>query len=113
MDLIATRAVSTVNHYLATFSGVLYWCENNRYCTDLGKHCIRFTNSSKDPDLRYLEEYNTLLEKGCLHPIDKAAVTIAVYTGLRPGELLSLAVEGVSPDFSKIDCSRQSRIHSE
>ena len=25
VDLIATRAVSTVNHYLATFSGFLYW----------------------------------------------------------------------------------------
>jgi len=102
VDLIATRAVSTVNHYLATFSGFLYWCENNRYCTDLGKHCIRFTKSSKDPDPLSFEEYNTLLEKGCLHPIDKAAVTIAVYTGLRPGELLSLAVEDIAPDFSKI-----------
>lgn len=26
-----------------------------------------------------------LIEKGCLHPIDKAAVTVAVYSGLRFG----------------------------
>lgn len=101
-DLVATRAVSTVNHYLATFAGFLYWCENNRYCGELGKHCVRFTKSNKDPDPLTFEEYDTLLDKGCLHPIDKAAVTVAVYTGLRPGELLALAVEDVAPDFSKI-----------
>src|SRR5690625_3800801 len=86
-DLIATRAVSTTNHYLATFAGFLYWCENNGYCGELGKHCVRFTKSNKDPDPLTFAEYQALLDKGCLHPIDKATVTQAVYTGLRPGEL--------------------------
>lgn len=105
-DLIATRAVSTVNHYLATFAGFLYWCENNNYCGELGKHCVRFTKSNKDPDPLTYEEYLTLLEKGCLHPIDKAAVTVAVYSGLRPAELLALAIEDVAPDLSKITVRR-------
>jgi integrase len=106
VDLIATRAVSTVNHYLATFSGFLYWCENNHYCSELGKHCTRFTKSIKDPDPLTYEEYLLLIEKGCLHPIDKATVTVAVYTGLRPGELCALAVEDVAPDFSRITVRR-------
>ncbi len=105
-DLIATRAVSTVNHYLATFSGFLYWCENNGYCAELGKHCVRFTKSNKDPDPLTYDEYRTLLDKGCLHPIDKASVTLAVYTGLRPGELLALAIEDVAPDLSRITVRR-------
>jgi integrase len=105
-DLIATRAVSTVNHYLATFAGFLYWCENNRYCSGLGKHCVRFTKSSKEPDPLTFDEYQALLDKGCLHPIDKAAVSVAVYTGLRPGELLALALEDVAPDLSKITVRR-------
>lgn len=105
-DLISTRAVSTVNHYLATFAGFLYWCENNHYCGELGKHCVRFTKSSKDPDPLTHEEYLTLIERGCQHPIDEAAVTVAVYTGLRPGELLALAVEDVATDFSKITVRR-------
>lgn len=50
VDLIATRAVFPVNHYLATFSGFLHWCENNGYCNELGMHCTRFTKSNKDPD---------------------------------------------------------------
>jgi len=105
-DLIATRAVSTVNHYLATFSGFLHWCENNGYCGELGKHCVRFTKSNKDPDPLSYEEYQALIDKGCLHPTDQAAVTLAVYTGLRPGELLALAVEDAAPDLSKITVRR-------
>jgi integrase len=106
VDLIATRAVSTANHYLATFAGFLYWCENNHYCGELGKHCARFTKNNKDPDPLTFEEYSVVIEKGCLHPIDRAAVTLAVYTGLRPGELLALAVEDVASDFSKITVRR-------
>src|SRR3546814_4186131 len=64
VDLIATRAVSTVNHYLATFAGFLYWCEDNGYCKDLAKHCTRFTKSHKDPDPLSFEEYQTLIDKG-------------------------------------------------
>lgn len=105
-DLIATRAVSTVNHYLATFAGFLHWCEHNHYCGELGKHCVRFTKSSKDPDPLTYEEYLTLIDRGCLHPVDKATVTMAVYTGLRPGELLALAIEDVAPDLSKITVRR-------
>lgn len=106
VDLIATRAVSTVNHYLATLAGFLYWCENNHYCEALGKHCIRFTKSNKDPDPLSYDEYQALIEKGCMHPIDKAAVTLAVYTGLRPGELLALAMEDVEPNLSWIKVRR-------
>jgi integrase len=106
VDLIATRAVSTVNHYLATFAGFLNWCEVNHYCQDLGKHCTRFTKSIKDPNPFSYEEYCDLIEKGCLHPIDKAAVTVAIYTGLRPGELLALAVEDVAADLSKLNVRR-------
>ncbi|MEH6541950.1 tyrosine-type recombinase/integrase [Halopseudomonas sp.] len=105
-DLISTRAVSTVNHYLATFSGFLYWCENNGYCGELGKHCVRFAKSNKDPDPLSFEEFQALIDKGCLHPTDRAAVTLAVYTGLRPGELLALALEDVAEDLSKITVRR-------
>ena len=105
-DLIATRAVSTTNHYLATFAGFLYWCENNHYCGELGKHCVRFTKSSKDPDPLTYEEFRALVDQGCTHPIDKAAVTVAIYTGLRPGELLALAVEDVAPDYNRLTVRR-------
>lgn len=106
VDLIATRAVSTVNHYLATFVGFLSWCEDNGYCQGLAKHCTRFAKSDKDPDPFSHDEFNQLIAQGCLHPIDKAAVTLAFYTGLRPGELCALAVEDIAADFSRITVRR-------
>lgn len=67
---------------------------------------MRFTESNKDPAPLTYEEYLALIENGCLHPIDRAAVTVAIYTGLRPGELPALAVADVAPDFSKITVRR-------
>ncbi|MGK8440723.1 hypothetical protein ACRS3X_25885 [Ectopseudomonas hydrolytica] len=43
--------------------------------------------TDRDPDPLTKAELAELLDKGCLHPMDRAAVTLAVYTGLRPGEL--------------------------
>lgn len=107
VNLIETRAVSTVNHYLATFSGFLYWCEQNHFCAEgLAKHCTRFTKSNKDPDPFTYQEYNQLITKGCLHPVDAASVTLAIYTGLRPGELCGLAVEDIASDLTKLTVRR-------
>ncbi|WP_293192901.1 tyrosine-type recombinase/integrase [Ottowia sp.] len=48
----------------------------------------------------------SLIDKDCLHPIDKAAVTVAVYTGPRSNELFALTMEDVVRDFSKITARR-------
>lgn len=106
-QLIATRAPSTANHYLATFSGFLTWCESNGYCrSGLAAACTRFAMSEKEPDPLTHDEFDQLLTKGCLHPQDKAAITLAVYTGLRPGELCALAVEDIDLSKGKIDITR-------
>lgn len=96
VDLVESRAVTTVNHYLATLSGFLAWCETNGYCrSGLSAACTRFEASQREPDPLTRDELDQLLTKGCLHAQDVAAVTLAVYTGLRPGELCALAVEDV------------------
>jgi hypothetical protein len=35
---------------LVSINSAAYWCEDNHYCGELGKHCVRFTKSNKDPD---------------------------------------------------------------
>ncbi|MCO2689933.1 DUF3596 domain-containing protein [Pseudomonas aeruginosa] len=96
VELIEERAISTVNHYLATLAGFLNWCETNSYCREgLASACIRFEMTERDPDPLAKDELDALLTKGCLHPMDRAAVTLAVYTGLRPGELGALAREDI------------------
>lgn len=99
VDLIEERAISTVNHYLAVLSGFLQWCEKNGYCrTGLAEACTRFAKSDRDPDPLTKEEVNDLLSKGCIHPADHAAVTLAIYTGMRPGEICGLAREDIDID---------------
>lgn len=96
LQLIKTRAPSTANHYLATLSGFLAWCESNGYIgTGIASACRRFAMSTKDPDPLTKEDFNLLIHKGCLHPQDSAAITLAVYSGLRPGELCGLAIEDI------------------
>lgn len=96
VELIEHRAPSTVNHYLATLAGFLSWCESNGYCRPgLPVACTRFEMSERDPDPLTKAEVDLLLNKGCLHPADRAAVTLAIYTGLRPGEIGALAREDV------------------
>lgn len=105
--LIETRAPSTANHYLATFAGFLNWCESNNYCiAGLAAACTRFALSEKDPDPLTHKEFDLIITKGCLHPQDAAAVTLAVYTGLRPGELCGLAAEDIDVDAGRIEVTR-------
>ena len=106
-QLIATRAPSTANHYLATFAGFLAWCENNSYCRKgLSSACIRFAMIGREPDPLTKGEFEELLTKGCLHPQDSAAITLAVYTGLRPGEMCALAVEDIDLTNGQINITR-------
>lgn len=97
VDLISSRAASTVNHYLATLSGFLQWCEANGYCkAGLAEACVRFETGDKEPDPFSKSDFEALIGKGCIHPADAAAVTLAIYSGLRPGELCALAREDVN-----------------
>lgn len=107
VTLIATRTTSTVNHYLAVLSGFLRWCEANGYCRPgLASACTRFEMTDRDPDPLTKAELAELLDKGCLHPMDRAAVTLAIYTGLRPGELGALAREDVDLTKGVINVNR-------
>lgn len=63
----------------------------SRPAESFAKPCTRFTKRNKDPNPFTYQEYNALVTKGCLHPVDAASVTLAFYPGLRPGELCGLA----------------------
>lgn len=93
-DLVSTRKPSTVNHYLATWNGMIDWGRSNEYIARPLEAAF-FKSQAEDPDPITLDEFRQIIEVGCLHPQDKALVTLAVYTGIRPGELCALAREDV------------------
>ncbi|NLD15911.1 MAG: site-specific integrase [Gammaproteobacteria bacterium] len=106
-DLIETRQASTANHYLSVFSGLLDWCEKNGYAQKgLSEACEKFALAGKDPDPLTWAEFQLLIKKGCLHKQDSAALTLMVYTGLRPGELCGLAVEDIDLHKGVINIAR-------
>ena len=92
--LIKTRKPSTVNHYLATWNGLMAWAKENEYVSR-NLQAAFFRHQVEDPDPLSMEEYAQIIEKGCKHPQDVALTTLAIYTGLRPGELCALAREDV------------------
>jgi len=93
-ELVATRQVATANHYLAVANGFFAWLKTNSYTDqDLSAAADRIRSEDAEPDPFSQDEFRALVEKGCLHPQDVAAVTLAVYTGLRPGEICGLARE--------------------
>jgi integrase len=92
---------------LATFAGFLAWCENNNYCRKgLSAACVRFAMTDREPDPPTKDEFEQLINKDCLHVQDSAAVTLTVYTGLRPGELCALAVEDIDLIAGQINITR-------
>ncbi|WP_437884189.1 Arm DNA-binding domain-containing protein [Pseudomonas sp. LRF_L74] len=105
-DLIEDRATSTVNHYLATLAGFFTWCEKNSYCRPgLAEACTRFEATERDPDPLTKAEFKQLID-ACLHPADNAAINLAVYTGLRPGEICGLARDDIDLAKGVIHVSR-------
>ncbi|ANI16807.1 integrase [Pseudomonas citronellolis] len=107
VDLLAGRQLTTVNHYLAALAGFLAWCEKNEYCRPgLAEECSRFEVSDRTPDPLNYSEYELVKTKGCLHPADGASVTLAVYSGLRPGELCGVAREDIDLESGKLEVRR-------
>lgn len=107
VELVSGRAVATANHYLAVLDGFLRWLESNGYCrTGLAAAAVRFAAVGTDPDPLTRNEVEQIITKGCLHPADAAAVTLAVYTGIRPGELCALAMEDVDLEQGLIHVRR-------
>ena len=95
-ELICTRSTSTANHYLAALSGMLSFAFDNGYSEHkLFKSCKKFKVGKIEPYPLELGEYKQLLKAGCQHQTHSNLITVAVYTGLRTGELRALAWEDI------------------
>lgn len=53
------------------------------------------------------DRLDTRLELGCQHPVSKASLMLAFYSGLRPGELCALALENIAPDLRSLTVRRR------
>lgn len=105
-ELICTRAAATCNGYMAAMREFLRFAEQNGY-TDkaLSAELKRVKMNSKDPDPFSLDEMQRAF-KACRRVSDENLFRVAVYTGLRPGELMAMAWEDIDFQRQELTISR-------
>lgn len=89
------RSAVTVNNYMAVMFGLFQFAVENGYISKSPMAGVSPLRESRpDPDPITREEFPRLIG-ACHHQQSKNLWAIAVYTGLRPGELCGLAWEDV------------------
>lgn len=89
------RTVPTVNNYMTTISGMFSFAVASGYTAENPFNGISaLTRSRPDPDPLSRDEFLRLLDS-CKHTQIRNIWALAVYTGIRHGELVSLAWEDI------------------
>lgn len=89
------RTVPTVNYYMTTIGGMFQFAADSGYVTGNPFSGITPLKKSKAvPDPLSREEFTRLID-ACTHQQAKNLWSLAVYTGIRHGELVSLAWEDI------------------
>lgn len=89
------RAVPTVNYYMTAISGMFRFAADNGYApANPFNGIIPLKKSKAEPDPLSREEFVRLID-ACHHQQIKNLWSLAVYTGVRHGELVSLAWEDI------------------
>lgn len=89
------RSVPTVNYYMTTISGMFQFAVDNGYAPNNPFNGIAPLKKSKaEPDPLTREEFVRLID-ACHHQQIKNLWSLAVYTGVRHGELVALAWEDI------------------
>ncbi|EML0460893.1 DUF3596 domain-containing protein [Klebsiella michiganensis] len=88
-------SVVTVNYYMTTIAGMFQFAADNGYVSENPFNGIRPLKRARiEPDPLTRDEFVRFID-ACKHQQTKNLWSIAVYTGLRHGELISLAWEDI------------------
>ena len=95
-SLVLDLSPATANYHISMMRQVLAFAFENKYISENPVNWVkRFKVEKSPPDPLTVEEFDTILDKGCLSDFDRNWYTVAVWTGLRTGELCALAWEDV------------------
>ncbi|HBA3610914.1 TPA: site-specific integrase [Escherichia coli] len=89
------RSVVTVNYYMTTIAGMFQFATDNGYVTTNPFNGLKPLKRARvDPDPLTRDEFIRFID-ACHHQQTKNLWSLAVYTGIRHGELVSLAWEDI------------------
>lgn len=90
------RSVVTVNYYMTTIAGMFQFAADHRYLEVNPFEGIKPLKKCRaEPDPLTRDEFTRLID-ACRHQQTKNLWSLAVYTGMRHGELVSLAWEDIN-----------------
>ncbi|WP_026959130.1 site-specific integrase [Aliagarivorans taiwanensis] len=100
------RTVRTVNTYLTIARQMFEFALSNDIVESRFWESVKQLKKTRSkPEPLSTDEFGRLLA-ACLHPQDANLITVAVYTGLRHGELISLAWEDIDLTRRELKVSR-------
>ena len=89
------RAVSTVNDYMSAVNAAFKFAHDNGYAPRLSAAPVKpLKKSKRKPDPLLPEEFMRVIDS-CINAQGRNLWTVAVYTGMRHGEICALAWEDV------------------
>lgn len=100
------RSVVTVNYYMTTIAGMFQFAADNGYIEKNPFEGIKPLKRARvEPDPLTRDEFVRLID-ACRHQQTKNLWSLAVYTGMRHGELVSLAWEDIDLEAGAITIRR-------
>lgn len=103
---LSTCSPGTTNTYMRTIKGALGFASNNGYCDEAILRGVRELRIDKKKPTPFSKSEFESFISACRHRQDVNFWTLAVYTGMRHGELTSLAWEDIDLEKGTIKVNR-------
>lgn len=99
-------APRSINRYLGAVTGMMLWAKKNSYTMQEIEDALNVVEVVRDkPDPFGVDEEERLIA-ATRHPMDAAWIKLAIWTGMRTGELCALAWEDIDMERGEITIRR-------
>lgn len=99
-------APRSVNYYLMVASGLFSWAKANSYTTQDLAGALNKVEVVRDRPDPFDQDEEARLVAAARHPMDAAWIKLAIWTGMRTGEICALAWEDIDMELGELTVRR-------